>query len=106
MKRFPRFLRLTLLLPLCCLPALAQDSPPSPVKHGTGAPSSCPVGKVYVDDSNGHVWVNKTGVGCFDSTAAASATPGGTSGQIQYNNAATTFYVKESGAGNTGWVAK
>lgn len=66
--------------------ALAQDSKQY-VKHGTGAPSTCTVGTIYVDDSTGHHWSFKTGVGCFDETASAATAPGGTSGQIQYNNA-------------------
>lgn len=31
------------------------------VRHGTGSPSVCPLGTVYVDDTTGNVYVNKLG---------------------------------------------
>jgi hypothetical protein len=73
------------LLLLCSVTSVthAQDSKQY-VKHGTGAPAICPLGTAYVNDSTGHVYVNRLGA-CFDETAANA--PGGTSGQIQYNNA-------------------
>lgn len=70
--------------PLTLIPSRAQDSRQY-VKHGTGAPSSCPPGTVYVRDSNGHPYTNNNG-SCVDVTTLASTTPGGTNGQPQYNN--------------------
>lgn len=71
------------VLLLLCVAARAQDSKQY-VKHGNGAPSICPLGTVYIDDSTGHHWANKLGA-CFDETAANA--PGGSNGQLQVNNA-------------------
>jgi hypothetical protein len=52
--------------PAIFLPSRAQDSK-AYVRHGAGAPSVCPVGTVYVRDSNGHPYTNNNG-SCVDVT--------------------------------------
>jgi hypothetical protein len=83
MKRcfFPVIILLALLAG-AVLPAVAQDSKQY-VKHGTGAPAACAVGTVYVDDSTGNVYANRLG----SCQLVGTSTPGGSSGQLQYNNA-------------------
>jgi hypothetical protein len=54
------------------------------VRHGTGAPSSCPAGTVYVDDATGFTYVNKAG-SCFLSGGGATP-PGGSNTQVQFND--------------------
>lgn len=75
---------LLLILLLVSIPCAAQVSRVY-VRHGTGAPSACPIGTVYVDDSTGHVWVNRLG-SCSDAIGAGGGgTPGGANTQVQFN---------------------
>jgi hypothetical protein len=55
----------------------AQDSS-NPVRHGTGAPASCIKGKLYVRDSNGHLYTSNNGT-CLDISAASGDVVGAAS---------------------------
>lgn len=51
----------------------AQSANKVYVRHSTGAPSTCPVGTLYVDDATGFTYVNKAG-SCFLSGTGGSGT--------------------------------
>jgi hypothetical protein len=88
MKFSLRFALLAFVLAACAAPALAQDTP-APQKSGNTLPASCSNTRVTFNllQTDG---ANAPGIyRCNGSVfvAVGTSTPGGSSGQIQYNNA-------------------
>jgi hypothetical protein len=82
-----RVLPLLLLLTLSAT-ARAQVSKVY-VPHGTGQPSTCGKGTIYVDDATGHHWGNRQGA-CFDATAPSSPSGGYTLRAADYTFTTTS----------------
>jgi hypothetical protein len=80
-----RLLPLIAILFLCST-AHAQVSK-TYVPHGTGAPSVCPLGTVYVDDSTGNVYANRLGA-C---QIVGSVTGSGASGRVTFWSSASAL---------------
>jgi hypothetical protein len=84
-------------------------------RFGTAVPTHVPnyVGEPYFR-SNGEIWIASTSAAAgwvcrhrfgADTPEAAVTAPVGTLYSRSNGGADTTLYVKESGTGNTGWVA-
>lgn len=65
--------------------AFAQNVSKVYVRHGSGAPSTCPLGTVYIDDVTGFSYTNKAG-SCFASGGGAGVTNSAANGQVAISN--------------------
>lgn len=87
------------LLPLSNMASVATNTLLGNATAGTASPTALAIPSCSAGGS-ALTWTTNTGFGC----AAVTGTPGGSSGQIQYNNAGALGGLNSSGTGNVARV--